>query len=80
MLYRRVVKWFLNLFMTISFSTPPPPPPSPFSFFMEATFGNHILHSGSYRIEVVGVYCSESIVDEVDGLSIVTEHFFKRMK
>ena len=77
MLYRRVVKWFLNLFMTISFSTPPPPL---FFFFMEATFGNHILHSGSYRIEVVGVYCSESIVDEVDGLSIVTEHFFKRMK
>ena len=78
MLYRRVVKWFLNLFMTISFSTPPPPPL--FFLFMEATFGNHILHSGSYRIEVVGVYCSESIVDEVDGLSIVTEHFFKRMK
>ena len=76
MLYRRVVKWFLNLFMTISFSTPP----SPFFFFMEATFGNHILHSGSYRIEVVGVYFSESIVDEVDGLSIVTEHFFKCMK
>ena len=64
--------------MTISFSTPPPP--SPFFFFMEATFGNHILHSGSYRIEVVGVYFSESIVDEVDRLSIVTEHFFKCMK